>query len=149
MMANKNLQSTLQELGEIMGIDSVTLDEDGVARLLFDGSMVLDLQKFNESSLGMMISVQELSEDSDAEFLRALLAAPLSSGCLLPGVFPAWDRTSGELLLMRVLPISNLTARGLASAIEGLLECADKWREGNALETNNKSESDMTHALSI
>lgn len=148
-MTNKNLQSTLQELGEIMGIDSVTLDEDGVARLLFDGSMVLDLQKLNESSLGMMISVQELSEDSDAEFFRALLSAPLSSGCLLPGVFPAWDRTSGELLLMRVLPISNLTARGLASAIEGLLECADKWREGSTLKTNDKSESDMTHALSI
>lgn len=148
-MTNKNLQSTLQELGEIMGIDSVTLDEDGVARLLFDGSMVLDLQKFNESSLGMMISVQELSEDPDVEFLHALLSAPLSSGCLLPGVFPTWDKTSGELLLMRVLPISNLTARGLASAIEGLLECADKWREGNALETNDKSENDMTHALSI
>lgn len=148
-MTNKNLQSTLQELGEIMGIDSVTLDEDGVARLLFDGSMVLDLQKFNESSLGMMISIQELSEDSDVEFLRALLSAPLSSGCLLPGVFPTWDRTSGELLLMCVLPISNLTARGLASTIEGLLECADKWREGSVLEANNKSESDMTHALSI
>lgn len=132
-----------------MSIDSVTLDENGVARLLFDGSMILDLQKFNESSLGMMISVQELSEDPNVEFLRALLSAPLSSGCLLPGVFPAWDRTSGELLLMRVLPISNLTAHGLANAIEGLLECADKWREGNVLKTIDESESDMTHALSI
>lgn len=148
-MTAENLESALKELGEMMGIGSVVLDEDGVARLVFDGSVIVDLQKLDALNLGLMISVQDLPEDSDSKVLRALLSAPLSSGLLLPGIFPTWDRASGELLLMRVLPILNLSARVLTSAIEGLLECADAWREGGALDATDETESDMKHALPI
>lgn len=148
-MTAENLESALKELGEMMGIGSVVLDEDGVARLVFDGSVIVDLQKLDALNLGLMISVQDLPEDSDAKLLRALLSAPLSSGRLLPGIFPTWDRASGELLLIRVLPILNLSAHVLTSAIEGLLECADAWREGSALNATDENESDMKHALPI
>ena len=148
----KQLETVLQELGEKMGIGAVKLDEGGVARLLFDGATVLDLQYFRESSaLGMMISVQELPDDCDASILRALLAAPLGSGHLTPGVFPTLDQQSGEVLLMRVLPLAGLSADSLAAAMETLLLCAEAWHKNGLPETaSSVLDEDMAvYAISI
>ena len=147
----EELETLLQELGSKMGIGAVEMDASGVARLVFDGATILDLQWFGESAaLGMMISIQELPEECDAKTLRAFLAAPLSSGLLTPGVFPALDSRSGEVLLMRVVGLSGLSADALASDMEALLECAEKWQSGVPTETiAQESDDKLLHAISI
>ena len=145
----KQLETVLQELGEKMGIGAVKLDEGGVARLLFDGATVLDLQYFADASaLGMMISVQELPEECDASILRALLAAPLGSGELTPGVFPALDQQSGEVLLMRVMPLAGLSADSLADSMASLLACAEAWQKNGLPESATSGrDDDMVYAI--
>ncbi|MFO1057245.1 MAG: type III secretion system chaperone [Dongiaceae bacterium] len=116
MATNERASALLQELGGLIGIGDLTLDEDGAATLVLDGGAAIVTlgARGGEDALHLMCCLDTV--EPGPAVLREMLRANFLGGAGRP-VF-ALEPGSDAVVLQQSVPLEGLTGAGLARILE-------------------------------
>ena len=121
-----NIRDALAELGHQMGVN-VTLNEEGVCRLVFDERFLVDIEASPDQDAVHLYSVLcPIPPDDKERFYERLLEANLFGGDT-GGAWFALDRAHGEVVLNRTVSMANTDYREFADALEGFVNHLEAW----------------------
>ncbi|MBL8251044.1 MAG: type III secretion system chaperone [Candidatus Competibacter sp.] len=123
-----NIHDVLAELGHQMGLN-VTLNEEGVCRLVFDERFPVDIEASPDNDAVHLYSVLCPIPPEDKErFYERLLEANLFGGDT-GGAWFALDGSHGEVVLNRTVSIANIDYQDFANLLEGFVNCLESWSD--------------------
>lgn len=121
-----NIRDALAELGHQMGVN-VTLNEEGVCRLVFDERFLVDIEASPDQDAVHLYSVLcPIPPDDKERFYERLLEANLFGGDT-GGAWFALDSAHGEVVLNRTVSMANTDYREFADALEGFVNHLEAW----------------------
>lgn len=129
MDTRKKADLLVATLGGALGVEDLALDEAGYALLIFDETIVVNLE-FDPVGGRMLFYcfLAELPEEPPASLLKEALAANLlwhgTRGATL-----ALEEMGNGLTLCHAEAISSLTDRGLEDVLDAFVQTAADWRE--------------------
>lgn len=123
------LHSLLRELGGIMGIGSIGLDAQGTCRLIFDKTLVVDLEPTaDEKLLHMIATVGPMPADGDGRLLRSLLSANFM-GQDTGNAALALDELNNEIVLCQRIALDSLDVNGFVVELEAFVNRLEDWKQ--------------------
>lgn len=118
----------MSELGSLLGVPELALDESGICCLGLD-DVVVNLEHKSETGMLMLYSVvATLPEEGREQMLSTALGANLLWG-ETRGDTLALAEDSGAILLQRQMPAEGLDVQGLAASLESFTEACERWTE--------------------
>ncbi len=121
-----NIHDVLAELGHQMGLN-VTLNEEGVCRLVFDERFPVDIEASPDNDAVHLYSVLCPIPPEDKErFYERLLEANLFGGDT-GGAWFALDGSHGEVVLNRTVSMANIDYQDFANLLEGFVNHLEAW----------------------
>lgn len=121
------LEDLLAELGRIMGLGPLKLDENNVCRLRFEDDLVVDIEHVHSRARFFLHAQVGPAPVAGSPLLADMLAANLFGGGTGDGTL-AIDSALGEVLLLRGFDENGTDARGFAAALELFLAALEDWR---------------------
>lgn len=141
-----SLQNFLSELGSQMGLPSLKLDAQGLARLVFDGRIVIDIEDDADARCVHLYSVLgSLPAEGREALYEQLLGANLF-GTGTGGAVFAVDTLQNEIVLSRTLSTDRLDFTAFSQALESLVNQVESWTgrlNAPAAEARETSDSDL------
>ncbi|MEZ0387511.1 MAG: type III secretion system chaperone [Verrucomicrobium sp.] len=125
-----NISDALAELGHLLGLGSVALNEEGAARIVFDGDLDVDFvqSEDNPTLLHLDGMVCQVDESVAPAFLKQLLHAHFlgqgtggASFSLHPG--------GAEIHLGRALDMSGREFSDFSNEVETFVNYLEAWRK--------------------
>lgn len=121
-----HLPDLIHEIGQRLNLPNLTL-QDGVCRLVFDRTLIIDLEDDGAGNLCLHSVLTSLTAPGRDALLAPLLSAHLfgletDGACF--GLHPQTD----ELYLFRVLPIAALDAATAMDVLERFTHQVENWR---------------------
>lgn len=148
------VNNLLAEFGRKAGLGALSLDDKGVCRLSFDGTLVVDLE--HDSSAGVLhlyAVVGSIPADGKESLFARLLEANLF-GAQTSGAALAIDRQRNEILLCRSIMPDALDAMAFEKILESFVNALEQQREqlttavpGTPVENGTGMPSGMEHML--
>ena len=125
-----NLPDALTELGRLLKLPKLTLNEEGICRVVFDEELTLDFESFAEGRMLHLSSIiAPLDEQNRAEtFFETLLHANLLGLATAGGHFSV-DEANAEVLFERTLIMEEHDATGFVSAVESFVNHLEGWKQ--------------------
>src|SRR5687768_3051537 len=125
-----NIPDALAELGAQIGLSDLALDENGLARVVFDGTLTVDFESMDEGRVLHLSSVVAALDGSDREeaLFERLLQANLL-GIATGGAHFSISEGDGEVLLERKLPVEVLACSSFVNAVETFVNHLEGWKE--------------------
>ncbi|MEM6365857.1 MAG: CesT family type III secretion system chaperone [Planctomycetota bacterium] len=122
----EDANQVVRELGEIIGIEDLQLDEEGVAELIIDGQVELSLVHLPE--LPGIIAAAALPEgmEADPAVLRQILATNLSWQATQGGCFTFVEP---RLAICRLIPLGPGQSELLDQELARFVHRARAWQE--------------------
>jgi hypothetical protein len=122
----RNAIEALESLGEQIGLGKLEFDEDGVCGLVIGEDMEIFFHGESDGAALRLTGVLgDIDDDQPALALR-LLELNAGDGDNGPSAF-AVDPDTGEILLVRMLAISEMTPEKMLSAVEKFVERVQYW----------------------
>ncbi|MBK8964026.1 MAG: type III secretion system chaperone [Candidatus Competibacteraceae bacterium] len=123
-----NIRDVLAELGHQMGLN-VTLNEEGVCRLVFDDRFSVDIEVGPDNATVHLYSVLcPIPPENKESFYEWLLEANLFGGDT-GGAWFALDGAHGEVVLNRTLKMANTDYRDFADLLEAFVNHLEAWTD--------------------
>ncbi len=124
------IKQAFMQFGQNLGMRDLALDENGVLSLIFDDHLLVEAQTAADIDTLFLIAavsaLPEFPEGGGSGFYQALLQAPLHHA-RMAGTFFAADAESEEILLIRTLAMSAVTAEILEKEIERFVNALEHW----------------------
>ena len=138
------LDQAIAELGRLVGISDLALDERGNLGLLFDGAMPINIARTHETAMELWSPIEEIAADGDAGLLRYFLAA----NHLGEGTGPArigLQPDSGDLVLCERIEVAGLDATALERRFIEFVKHAIYWNSQDARDAafENAADTDL------
>ncbi len=118
------------ELGGVLGLRDLALDENLALSLVFDSHLMIEAQLAGESEalflLASLSARPPLEGEASVRWHEHMLEAPIKYPELAGGFF-AFDSDSEEVLLVRALPAARLDCALLESEIEAFINMLEYW----------------------
>lgn len=142
-----NANSLLSELGTLMGVGGLQFDEQGCARLVFDGAITLNLEHEAGSSRLQIYSVLGKVPLEDREHVYQLLLEGNLFGAETGGAVLAIDGLEREIVLFRTLEGDGITGPAFAEVVGHFVDAAEDWtaRLAGASMTSPGARQDAEH----
>ena len=121
------LEDLLAELGPMMGLGPLKLDENNVCRLRFGDDLVVDIEHVPSRARFFLHAEVGVAPAAGSPLLRDMLAANLF-GAGTGDATLAVDTALGEVLLLRGFDENGTDASGFAAALELFLTALEEWR---------------------
>ncbi len=125
-----NIPDAITELGRQIGLPSLSLNDAGLCRVVFDTTLVVDLESMNDGrTLHLSAVVAPLDTDVQGEgFYAALLEANLL-GVATGGAHFSISMADQEVLFERALDMEGLDFTGFSQAVESFVNHLEGWKE--------------------
>jgi len=118
----------ISELGGVLGVPELVLDESGICCLGLD-DVVVNLEYKTDTGMLMLYSVvATLPEEGREQMLSSALGANLLWG-ETKGDTLALAEESGAILLQRQMPAEELDVQSLAASLESFTDACERWTE--------------------
>lgn len=117
----------LQELGLAMGLPTLKFDDEGCARLMFDGKLAVNLEYDEGNASIQLYSVLGPLPAQGREALFLKLLKGNLFGADTGGATLAVDGEHHEVVLCRTLPVEETTAAAFVAAIERFVAALEAW----------------------
>ncbi|WP_081452580.1 type III secretion system chaperone [Verrucomicrobium spinosum] len=132
-----NAVSLLSELGSQMGISGLQFDDQGCARLVFDGSVTLNLEHEPSSSKLQIYSVLGKVPVENKEHVFQILLEGNLFGAETGGAVLSLDPLEREIVLFRTFEGDGLTGAAFGEAVGSFVDAAEDWtaRLANSAQT--------------
>jgi hypothetical protein len=122
------IHSLLRELGSIMGLASVELDERNACRLIFDNNFVVDLEASDDAQvLHLVGTIGNVPADADIRFMRGLLSANFM-GQDTGNAALALDELNNEIVLYQRVHVDSFDVSGFVSELEAFVNRLEEWQ---------------------
>jgi hypothetical protein len=119
----------LNHLGVAMGLPALAFDEQGCARLMFDGKLEVNLEHDSDTGLLQVYAVLGPVPARGREALyRSLLEANLFGGQTF-GATLAIDGSQQEIVLCRSVAPEEISSPGFAALIEQFVAATESWQQ--------------------
>lgn len=128
-MVSNLFDSLLQELGKAMDIPNLTADSNNSCLIAFESGIEVQVEPYERDDF--LLLVIDLGNVPAGRYREDVFKEALkSNGLPSPrfGTF-AYSEQSNNLLLFDMLSLRDLNGEKIASAIEPLIEKAQKWKE--------------------
>jgi hypothetical protein len=123
-----NAEQLLNDLGITMGLPGLKFNEEGCARLLFDGRTPVSLEHQADSGQVQIYSeLGQLPPEGRETLYLALLEGNLF-GLGTQGATLAVDGTNQEVILCRTLIAEEMTSATFSATLESFVTCVEHWR---------------------
>lgn len=122
-----NANTLLSELGTLMGVSGLQFDDQGCARLVFDGATTLNLEHEAGSSRLQIYSVLGKVPLEDREHVYRLLLEGNLFGAETGGAALAIDGLENEIVLFRTLEGDGITGAAFADVVGHFVDAAEDW----------------------
>ena len=119
----------LNSLGIAMGLQQLAFDEQGCARLMFDGKLAVNLEHEAGSAVLQMYSVVGELPPEDREVLYAMLLKANLFGGETQGATLAVDPLQHEIVLCRTVALEGLPAAAFAAQVEAFVSTTEHWQQ--------------------
>lgn len=123
-----NAVSLLSELGSQMGISGLQFDDQGCARLVFDGSVTLNLEHESGSSKLQIYSVLGKVPVENKEHVFQILLEGNLFGSETGGAVLSLDPLEREIVLFRTFESDGLTGAAFAEAVGRFVDATEDWK---------------------
>jgi len=125
-----NIPDALNELGSLLNLPELALNDEGVCRLVFDEDLTLDFESMADGRmLHLSTAITTLdTENQNESFFQTLLHANLL-GLATGGAHFSVNEASDEVLLERTLKMDQHDATGFCSAVESFVNHLEGWKE--------------------
>lgn len=121
------LTALLNELATRMGLDGLCLDSNGICRLVFDKTIVVDLEPSPDNTrLHIVATLGQVPADASAQWLRSLLVAGFM-GQETGGAHVALDPLNDEVVLCQRLALDGLEITRFVPELEAFVNHAQTW----------------------
>lgn len=124
-----NTAQCLNDLGLTMGLSDLVFNDEGCARLVFDGKIGVNFE--SDAETGQLFAYATLgplpAQGREALYL-SLLEANLLSATEHFGATLAVDSLNNEVVLCRHLMTDELSSQSFNQIIEHFVNCAEQWR---------------------
>ena len=129
------LNQTLMQFGQNIGLRNLEFDNRAVSSLIFDDQFLVEIQAIGEpdKDVRTMFLISAISESPSlsqavqiTDFYHNLLHANLSES-IMGGAAFAFDPQSREILLMRALPAYVITTEILENEMERFVNALEYW----------------------
>ena len=130
-----DLNQTLMQFGQNIGLGSFALDENRAASLIFDDRFLVELQAldFEANHVRTLYFIAVLcatpshkNKDEALNFYQQLLQNNLS-GNMMHGISFAFDKEHNEILLLRTLSPAQLNLEIIESEMERFVNVLEQW----------------------
>lgn len=122
-----NPSDLVQELGQRLNLGGLSF-ADGICRLVFDGSLTVDLEDDGSGGLTLHTVLTSLPHDGREVVMAALLSAHLFGLDTDGAVFGLHPQTQ-DVYLFRTLPTDGLSVDAAYAALERFTQQVETWRE--------------------
>lgn len=122
-----NPSDLVQELGQRLNLGGLSF-ADGICRLVFDGSLTVDLEDDGSGGLTLHTVLTSLPHDGREVVMAALLSAHLFGLDTDGAVFGLHPQTQ-DVYLFRTLPTDGLSVDAAYSALERFTQQVETWRD--------------------
>lgn len=125
-----NLSAAINELGSLLKLPELALNDEGQCRITFDEDLTIDFESFAEGRMLHLSSIiAPLDEQNRAEtFFETLLHANLLGLATAGGHFSV-DEANGEVLFERTLIMEEHDATGFVSVVESFVNHVEGWKQ--------------------
>lgn len=121
-------EQLLNDLGLTMGLPDLKFNEQGCARLVFDGKTSVNLESDADTGkLQLYTDLCPLPPEGREALYLSLLEGNLF-GMQTEGATLAVDSANQEVVLCQTLMAEELSADGFLAIIERFVNCAEQWR---------------------
>ncbi len=123
-----NLNDILREFGNQTGLDGLSLDENNMCRLIFNGEMVVDIELLSDGkTFFMYATVGKVPPTKEGELYKELLKANLFGRETGGASFGLYEE-KGEILLHRRFDCDSTDYDTFCSALESFVGALEHWR---------------------
>lgn len=119
----------LQSLGLAMGLPGLKFDDNGCARLMFDGKLAIDLEHDADTRAIQVYSVVAPLPARGREALYAMLLQGNLFGGETRGATLALDIAHQEIVLSRTIDVEATGAPAFAALIESFVNTTEHWQQ--------------------
>lgn len=141
------IKNHLTELGQKMGIERLALDEDNCCRLVFDGSVIVDMEYIEEEQkLYVYSPVCPLPIQDKALFYEDLLKANMFAADTNGSSF-AVNEVAGGVILNRVFKPDQMDFNDFCQKLELFVSTVETWMEKLHVEGLETKESKKQEAF--
>lgn len=124
-----NIPDAIAEFGHHIGLPALALDDAGLCRVVFDGTLAVDLEATPD---GRALQVMALATPRDlpscsTEMLEAMLGANLL-GVSTGGAHFSLSRADGHVFFERRLDMASLDFNGFAMEMESFVNHLEGWQ---------------------
>lgn len=124
-----NTAQFLNDLGLTMGLSDLVFNDEGCARLVFDGKIGVNFESDAETGhLFAYTTLGPLPAQGREGLYLSLLEANLLSATEHFGATLAVDSLNNEVVLCRHLMTDELSTQSFNQIIENFVNCAEQWR---------------------
>ena len=127
------IDQLLYNLGHVAGLaQPLRFDEQGCARLMFDGHLAIDFERDQDAGLLQVYSVLGLLPAQGREALLLQLLQANLFGADTAGATLAIDSqtaSGGDILLCRSVNVQGLAAPDFVRLVEQFVAAAEAWKE--------------------
>lgn len=141
-----NAVSLLSELGSQMGISGLQFDDQGCARLVFDGAVTLNLEHEPGSSKLQIYSVLGKVPVENKEHVFQILLEGNLFGAETGGAVLAVDPLEREIVLFRTLEVEGITGAAFAEVVGHFVDAVEDWTGRLATSGTTAPRSQQDHA---
>ncbi len=128
-MVSNLFESLLQELGKAMSIPNLTADSNNSCLIAFESGIEVQIEPYERDEY--LLLVIDLGQVPSGRYREDVFKEALkSNGLPNPrfGTF-AYSEQSDHLLLFDMLSLRELNGEKIATALEPLIEKAQRWKE--------------------
>lgn len=152
-MTQDTLNTLIEKLGKEIGIEGLSLDEDGFCCLAFDEKITVNIQyEESENNVIFFAEVGIVSPKEQAETFPLLLEANLLT-IGTQGATLGAERETGSVLLSLRVPVSTLDYAAFHKSLETFVNTAEIWidrlEKGPAVEKGQDDSFDPESTGSI
>ena len=129
------LNQTLMQFGQNIGLGNFSLDENRSASLVFDDRFLVELQALDFEAdhvhtlylIAVLCPKPEKQNDKEAVYFYQQLLQSNLSGKMMRGVSFAFDKEHSEILLLKPLSASQLTLEAIEIEMEKFVNVLEQW----------------------
>ena len=137
----RGLDQAIAELGRLVGLADLALDDDGNVGLLFDGAMPVNVTRIDDTAMEFWSPIEDVAADGDAGLLGYLLTANhLGEGTGAARI--ALQPESGDIVLCERVEIAGLDPAALERRFVEFVKHAIYWNSQDARDAVSESTSE-------
>lgn len=141
-------EQLLLDLGQVIELPDLSLDEHGCARLMFDGKLPMQLEHDEAAQALMLYFVLETIPPEGREAVFQQLLKGNLFGATTAGSTLAIDDLNNDIVLWQRVMLETATGEKLARIIEQMLDVAEQWQV-RLKERTSEGLADVSHAAGL